>query len=180
MAAYQRRTRVAAPFDRVWEFHSRVEGLEALTPDWMRMRLEWVRGPDGEADPEVLEAGSAVRLSVRPFGVGPRQSWTSHIDAREAGDGEAFFRDTMTDGPFDRWTHTHAFHAVDGGTVIDDRVAYELPFGAVGRALGPVAVVGFEPMFRYRHRTTRKLLEGEEADREGRGGGDEGARPRSV
>lgn len=170
MATYQRRTRVAAPLDRVWEFHSRVEGLEALTPDWMRMRVERVRGPDGEADPDVLEAGSEVRLSVRPFGVGPRRAWTSHIDAREERDGEAVFRDTMTDGPFDRWVHTHAFHAVDGGTVVDDRVAYELPFGAVGRALGPVAVVGFEPMFRYRHRRTRELLEGSEDD----------ATPRSV
>ena len=161
MAAYQRRTRVAAPFDRVWDFYSRVEGLEALTPDWMRMRVEWVRGPDGEADPDVLEAGSEIRLSVRPFGAGPRRAWTSRIESREEGDGEAVFRDTMADGPFERWVHTHAFRDVDGGTVVDDRVTYELPFGDVGRALGPVAAVGFEPMFRYRHRRTRELLEGE-------------------
>ena len=159
MAAYQRRTRVAAPFECVWEFHSRVEGLEALTPDWLNMRVERVRGPDGEADPDVLEAGSEIRLSLRPFGVGPRQSWTSHIDSREVSDGEGVFRDTMSDGPFPRWVHTHAFHEVDGGTVVDDRVVYQLPLGEVGRALGPVAVVGFEPMFRYRHRKTRELLE---------------------
>ena len=190
MAAYQRRTRVAAPFDRVWEFYSRVEGLEALTPDWMRLRVERVRGPDGEVDPAVLEAGSEIRLSVRPFGVGSRRAWTSHIDSREESDGEAAFRDTMVDGPFARWVHTHAFHAVDGGTVVDDRVAYELPFGEAGRALGRVAAVGFEPMFRYRHRRTRELLEDAESGdrsggtgetRDGDGGGDgTAARPRSV
>ena len=169
MTAYQRRTRVAAPFDRVWDFYSRVEGLEALTPDWMHLRVEWVRGPDGGADPDVLEAGSAIRLSVRPFDVGPRQSWTSHIAERSERDGEAVFRDTMSDGPFPHWVHTHAFHEVEGGTVVDDRVSYELPFGTTGRALGPVAVVGFEPMFRYRHRKTRELLEGD-----GRGGRNEG------
>ena len=174
MAAYQRRTRIAAPFDRVWDFYSRVEGLEALTPDWMNLRVEWVRGPDGDPDPAVLEAGSAIHLSVRPFGVGPRQSWTSHIAERWEREGEAVFRDTMTDGPFPHWVHTHAFHAVDGGTVVDDRVSYELPFGAAGRALGPVAVVGFEPMFRYRHRETRRLLEGGERRDRGRREGDEG------
>ncbi|MFD1526162.1 cyclase, partial [Halolamina salina] len=39
------------------------------------------------------------------------------------------------------------------------RVVYRLPLGGLGRALGPLGVVGFEPMFRYRHRQTKKLLE---------------------
>ena len=38
--------------------------------------------PDGEPDPEVLEAGSRIKLSMRPFGVGPRQEWTSVITER--------------------------------------------------------------------------------------------------
>ena len=162
MAVYQRRTRVDAPFERVWSFYSRTSGLEALTPDWMRLRVESARGPDGEADPEVLDAGSELRLSVRPFGVGPRQSWTSRIVSRRETEGRAEFRDVMVDGPFDRWVHTHVVHDVEGGAVVDDRVAYELPCGRVGETLGPVAVVGFEPMFQFRHRRTRELLEGED------------------
>ena len=127
----------------------------------MRLRVESVRGPDGEPDPEVLTAGSELRLSVRPFDAGPRQSWTSRIVSREETDGRAEFRDVMVDGPFDRWVHTHVVHDVEGGAVVDDRVAYELPCGRLGEALGPVAVVGFEPMFRFRHRRTRELLEGD-------------------
>jgi ligand-binding SRPBCC domain-containing protein len=38
-------------------------------------------------------------------------------------------------------------------------VEYALPFGALGDAVGPLARVGLEPMFRYRHRRTRELLE---------------------
>ncbi|MFC6725517.1 cyclase, partial [Halobium palmae] len=68
MANYHRQVRVAAPLDEVWKFHSRIEGLVGLTPDWMNLRVEAVRGPDGEPDPDVLEAGSRARLSVRPFG----------------------------------------------------------------------------------------------------------------
>jgi ligand-binding SRPBCC domain-containing protein len=160
MPTYERETRVRAPLEDLWEFHSTVEGLVALTPDWMRMRVEALHGPDGDSlDREaVLAAGARVTLSVRPFGVGPRQSWTSLIRTREREEGAAVFRDEMVDGPFSRWVHTHAFYADDGETLLRDTVEYELPLGALGRAVGPLAVVGFEPMFRDRHRRTRRLL----------------------
>ncbi|MFB6171624.1 MAG: SRPBCC family protein [Haloarculaceae archaeon] len=159
MAVFERETRVAAPFDEVWAFHSRVQGLEALTPGWLCMRVERVRGPEGERDPDVLEAGSEVTLSVQPFGVGPRQSWTSRIVERVEGEGSALFRDEMVAGPFRRWVHTHAFYEDDGWTRVRDRVEYALPGGEVGQTLSPLARVGLEPMFRYRHRRTHELLE---------------------
>ncbi|PSQ64486.1 MAG: cyclase, partial [Halobacteriales archaeon SW_9_67_24] len=58
-----------------------------------------------------------------------------------------------------RWIHTHSFYADGGGTHVRDRVEYQLPFGDLRRLAGPFAVVGFEPMFRYRHRETRRRLE---------------------
>lgn len=158
MPTYRRRTRVDAPLDAVWDFHSRIEGLEALTPGWANLRVEAVRGPDGEDDPEILETGTRIRLSVRPFGVGPRQQVVSVISAREREDGSAYFRDVMDDGPLAEWEHTHSFFADGDGTVLEDRVVYEFPT-APGRAVSPLARVGFEPLFRYRHRRTRELLE---------------------
>ncbi|WP_276271366.1 SRPBCC family protein [Haloarcula litorea] len=160
MDTYERRVRVAAPLSEVWAFHASGDGLVALTPDWMHLRIEESRGPDGEPDPEVLEDGSTVVSSIRPFGVGPRQRWVSEIVAREEGDGEAMFRDVMREGPFPHWEHTHRFYADGDETVVEDHVEYELPGGPLGRAVGPLGVVGFEPMFRHRHRTTRELLEG--------------------
>jgi len=158
MHSYERSVRIDAPLSEVWEFHSTERGLEALTPAWMHLRVEDVRGPDDEPNPEILEAGSRLRCSVQPFGVGPRQRWTSEIVEREEREGSAYFRDVMHDGPFVEWEHTHSFFADGEGTVLRDHVRYELPLGAVGRALGPVAVVGFAPMFRFRHRRTRELL----------------------
>jgi ligand-binding SRPBCC domain-containing protein len=160
MPTYQREVRVDAPFDEVWEFHSRIEGLEALTPDWMNLRVEGVHGPDGGArgDDALLEAGTAVRMSLRPFGVGSRQRWTSRITRREEGDGTAVFEDVMEDGPFPEWRHTHSFYAVsEGETLVRDRVEYELP--VIGGLLGPLGWIGFEPMFRDRHRRTKRILE---------------------
>jgi ligand-binding SRPBCC domain-containing protein len=180
MPTYQREVRVRAPLDEVWQFHSRIDGLEALTPDWMYLRVEEVHRPAGSddggdeegdgdddgdadldadlADPDVLKVGTSIALSMRPFGVGPRQSWTSRIVRRETGDGTAVFEDVMDDGPFPEWRHRHQFYAIsDDETLVRDRVTYELP--VVGGLLGPLGWLGFEPMFRSRHRRTKEILE---------------------
>ena len=176
---YSREVRVDAPLDEVWEFHSRIEGLEHLTPDWMHLRVEAVRRPDGgdaggdasdgdntdaadvdayAGDPDVLDAGTEIRLSIRPFGVGPRRRWVTRVVRRECEDGSAVFEDVMEDGPFPRWRHTHQFFAASlSETLVRDRVEYELPM--VGGLLGPLGWLGFEPMFRERHRRTKRILE---------------------
>jgi len=161
MSTYRRRVRVAAPFDEVWAFHSDIAGLEALTPGFMNLRVERVVGPDGETDPETLVAGTEIGMSARPFGVGPRQSWISRIDERdeEIDAGRARFVDTMEGGPFPMWRHTHRFYEHGDSTVVDDEVRYELPGGSLGRTASPLGWLGFEPMFRYRHRKTREVLE---------------------
>ncbi|WP_440991365.1 SRPBCC family protein [Haloarchaeobius baliensis] len=159
MPVYSRRTVVDAPFGTVWDFHSDVSGLEALTPGFANLRVESVRGPDGEPDPDVLETGSEICMSMRPFGVGPTQRWTSVITDRQEDAGAALFRDEMRDGPFPHWEHTHSFYAAGDRTVVDDRVEYRLPPAGLGDLVGPFGWVGFEPMFRYRHRRTKELLE---------------------
>ena len=156
MAVYERRSRIRAPLSDVWEFHSGIEGLTAVTPAWMGLRVESFHGPDGEPDPAVLEAGSEVSLSLRPFGVGPRQRWTSRIVERERTERAAWFVDEMVEGPFPRWRHTHRFHAQGDETVSTDRVEYRLP--VVPGPLSSVAWPGFEAIFAYRHRRTRRLL----------------------
>lgn len=162
-AKFRRATRIRAPLGEVWDFHSTTEGLELVTPLWMNLRVERVVGPDGRLEPEILEEGTEITLSVRPFGVGPRQSWTSHITDRVESEDRAFFRDEMKDGPFDHWVHTHSFFADDEGgdpaTVLLDRIEYRLPGGWFGESVSPLATVGMEPMFRYRHHMTRTLLE---------------------
>ena len=158
MATYERSDRVAAPLAEVWAFHSTERGLVELTPDWMGLHIESVRGPDGEPDPEVLEVGSTLDVSVRPFGVGPRQGWTSEITEREHDGTSAYFRDVMREGPFEHWEHTHSFFADGDETVFRDTIEYQFPLGRLGETLGLFGVVGFEPMFRYRHWQTKRLL----------------------
>ncbi len=155
MAVYERETRVRAPFEKVWEFHSDPAGLEALTPDWMGLRVESVTGPDGEPDPESLVVGSRISMAVEPFNAGVGESWISEIVAREHDGDNAYFRDVMEDGPFETWEHTHLFYRDGPDTILRDRLVYRTPVGT----LDPFAKVGFEGMFRQRHKRTRKLLE---------------------
>ena len=163
MATYRRRTRVRAPLEEVWEFHSTTDGLEALTPDWMGLTVESVRGPDGEADPETLGEGTEISMSSQPLGVAPAQRWISRITDRREGEGYRMFRDDMLGGPFDLWIHTHEFYGDGNETVLIDTVEYELPVGGPLRdRVDSAAIVGFEPMFRYRHRKTKEILEGTE------------------
>ena len=105
----------------------------------------------------MLEAGATVTLSVRPFGVGPRQRWTSRIVESGRSDGVATFRDAMVEGPFPHWVHTHRFVADGDETVVVDRVDYRLPL-----LPGPASALGrpaLEALFAYRHRATRRRLE---------------------
>jgi len=155
MAVYERETRVRAPFEEVWAFHADPAGLEALTPGWMGLRVESVVGPDGEPDPEELVVGSRISMSVEPLDAGIGESWISEITARENDGDNAYFRDVMEGGPFETWEHTHLFYRDGPDTILRDRLVYRTPVGA----LDPFAKVGFEGMFRQRHKRTRELLE---------------------
>lgn len=158
MAVFERSVSVRAPLDEVWAFHATVEGLEAVTPGWFNLRVESVVGPDGQSTTGELNEGDEVTLSVRPFGVGSRQSWTSRILRRELSDDHAVFIDEMLDGPFPRWHHTHRFEAISVGTRMTDRVEYTLPLGP-GSGLSGIAWPGFAAVFAQRHRATKRQLE---------------------
>jgi ligand-binding SRPBCC domain-containing protein len=159
MVTYRRETWIDAPFEEVWTFHATTDGLEALTPDFMHLEIDQVTGPDGGIDPDELDAGSRIEMSLRPFGVGPRQRIVSVITERTLEDGAGSFRDVMESGPFDRWEHTHQFFADGGRTRLVDRVEYRLPGGLLGRMASPLGQLGLAPMFRDRHRRTKQLLE---------------------
>lgn len=156
MATFERDLRVSAPLADVWAFHSTLDGLRSLTPDWLHLRVEEIDRPDDGPDTHVLTEGTRLRASVQPFGVGPRHRWVSRIVEREEGDTTAYFVDEMEDGPFPEWEHTHLFYGDGDETVIRDRVRYRAPAGGVGDGL---AALFLAPMFRYRHRRTRAILD---------------------
>ena len=123
MATYRRRSRIRAPLEAVWEFHSTTDGLEALTPNWMGLTVSSVHGPDGELDPEKLVEGTEISMQSKPFGVFPQSRWISRITHRREGEGYRMFRDDMLGGPFELWIHTHEMYGDGTETVLIGRAS---------------------------------------------------------
>ena len=64
------------------------------------------------------------------------------------------FLDVQVRGPYGRWEHRHRFLEEGGGTIVEDRVVYQLPLGALGRVLH-AGVVGRQLRAAWAYRTRR-------------------------
>ena len=161
MPVFQVESHVDAPVERVWSFHSTVEGLEALTPNFLRLEVLEVRGPDGDrvAESSELVEGSELSMRLAPFRAVPSLTWTSRIVERVQRPGEAYFVDEMVEGPFDHWRHRHDFTSMDDGTRVEDRLEYELPWWMLGRFGWPMFELQARLLFRHRHRELARLIE---------------------
>lgn len=138
-----RRSRIAAPAEEVFRWHTRPGALERLTPPWEHVRvLERTGGVDN---------GGRVVLRIR---FGPlRRTWVAqHCDYLPGQQ----FRDVQVRGPFARWEHLHRIEP-DGPNAcfLVDRIDYALPLGTLGQRLGRRLVRRkLAQMFAYRHRVT--------------------------
>ena len=140
---FVRRTRLAAPAEAVFRWHTRPGALERLTPPWAQ--AEVVERSGG------VEDGGRVVLKM-PLGPTHVRWVAEHRDYVEGRQ----FSDVQVEGPFAHWEHTHRFEA-DGPTAcyLEDRVEYDLPFGALGGFFGRSFVHNLvERTFTYRHDTT--------------------------
>ena len=146
---FVRRSRIAAPVERVFHWHELPGALEKLMPP--REPVHLLSHTGGIRD------GARVELAIGPRPL--RLRWSAehsgYIRNRQ-------FRDVQVRGPFARWVHTHIFEA-DGPNAcyLEDRVEYALPLGFLGRwLLGGFVERKLERLFEYRHRMTRKENEG--------------------
>jgi len=139
------RSRIAAPGERVFQWHELPGAFEKLVPPGERVRM--VAQSGGIRD----GARTELAIGLWPF----RLRWIAvhegYIEQRQ-------FRDVQVSGPFRRWEHTHLVEP-DGphACYLEDRVEYALPLGAVGRWLaGRFVRRKLERLFDYRHRVTRE------------------------
>lgn len=155
MARFSRRSTVSAPLSTVWEFHSTIDGLEALTPAAADLRIESLDVP---GDGEELVAGSAMTLSLRALPGLPRARMRTRIVRRERRPDRALFVDEMQAGPLGQWRHTHRFEARRNGTELIDEIEFTTGYGPLADA---VFRMGLTAAFALRHRKTREILAGE-------------------
>lgn len=143
------KSKIDASAEVVFRWHAQPGALERLTPPWEP--VEVLRAAPGIRDGD----RGALRVRLGPF----RLAWEfEHLDYVE----DRQFRDVQVSGPFRRWDHTHSMTPEGPDACwLEDRVEYELPFGAVGDIFGyPFVCKKLEKLFRYRHRVTAKALSG--------------------
>ncbi len=104
----------------VFAFFADAANLERITPATLHFEI---RSPQ----PIAMRAGTIIDYQLSLFGL--NFHWRTLI---ESFDPESGFVDVQTKGPYRSWRHSHDFSDAPGGTVVRDRVEYEVPFGPVG------------------------------------------------
>lgn len=111
---------VPHPIHEVFEFFSRAENLQAITPDWLNFEILKV-------DPSPVRKGTLIDYKLRLHGLPLR--WQSEV---VEWDPPHTFIDVQVRGPYKLWHHTHRFVAEGNSTRIVDEILYQLPFGMLG------------------------------------------------
>ena len=135
------------PPETVFEFFSRAENLEAITPPQLRFRIL-------TALPISIRQGSVIDYDLRLFGW--RFGWRSLISRWNP---PHDFIDEQVKGPYAAWVHHHRFAPGEGGgTVVSDEVQYQLPLAPLSLLALPLVKLQLRQIFAYRERTIRNLL----------------------
>lgn len=146
MESYVRRVTLPVPASEAFAWHEREGALERLSPPWERVRVLEKHGTIHDGDRVVLTVAGAMGKRIE------------HVH-RDFVPGRSF-RDEQVRGLFATFSHTHEV-TPDGpdACVMEDRIEYALPMGALGRALGGGMVQRrLDRMFTYRHETLRRDL----------------------
>lgn len=111
---------IKAPRSPVFSFFSAAKNLEAITPPWLKFRVLKTSTP-------AIQQGTLIDYKLLLKGMPIR--WRTLIEQWQP---EDFFVDRQLRGPYRDWHHTHEFIELAGGTLMTDRVVYQLPLGVLG------------------------------------------------
>ncbi|HUG49290.1 MAG TPA: NAD(P)H-binding protein [Candidatus Limnocylindria bacterium] len=137
---------VPAPAEKVFGFFAEPLNLRRLTPS--RMAFEF------KTDDFEMREGLEIEYRLRALPAFP-VTWRTLVTGYEP---PHRFTDVQLKGPYGRWEHSHTFTPVDTGTLVEDKIEYELPFGPLGR-LGHSIVKGeLEQIFRHRARAIDNIF----------------------
>lgn len=141
--------KIYADLSVVWDFFSRPENLNTITPKDMSFRiLTDVNGVE-------MYEGFLIDYKVSPFPL-TNFSWQTEIIEIEA---KKKFIDVQRKGPFALWHHEHQFEQKDDHVLMKDILHYRPPFGLVGR-LGNWLFLDrrVESIFSYRYEIIEDLF----------------------
>lgn len=150
MFMLHKETVVDTTLDRAWNFISKPQNLNLITPDDMHFKIITHL-------PEKMNEGMMIHYRVRIPYLGIR-SWVSRI--YDVVEGHSFV-DEQVAGPYKYWHHHHVIEPVDNGVLFTDRITYLPPFGPVGTLANRLFVrKSLNRIFTYREERIHELLAG--------------------
>jgi uncharacterized protein (TIGR01777 family) len=138
---------LAHPPEIVFRFYAEAANLQRITPPFLGFTIVRCSTPR-------IGAGTRLDYRLRLHGVPLRwrtviESWLPPLR----------FVDRQERGPYALWHHTHSFLPHDGGTLVRDRVRYQLPLGALGDLVaGGWVARDLERIFAFRRAATEAIF----------------------
>jgi ligand-binding SRPBCC domain-containing protein len=142
----QTTTHIPLAREQVFAFFADPANLGRITPPELGFRIR-------TALPIHMGPGTLIDYTIKLWGI--PMTWRTRI--AEWNPGESFV-DEQLSGPYKSWVHTHRFRSVPDGTVIEDDLRYELPFGVLGRIAAPIVRWQVARIFQFREATIARLL----------------------
>lgn len=141
---------IPAQVEEIWDFFSRPENLNALTPDDMSFDIL-----TDVADVQMYP-GMLIRYHISPF-AGVKMNWVTEITHIEEG---RYFIDEQRFGPYAFWHHQHHFESIDGGVKMTDILHYKVPYGPLGTLVDWMLVAPkIEHIFNYRFQAVEQAFQ---------------------
>ncbi len=148
MYTLKRAVIVETTLEDAWQFISRPENLNLITPDDLNFQIV-------TQVPEDMFNGLLIEYLVTIPIIG-KQRWLTeikHIRPLHS------FVDEQRVGPYKLWYHYHQIEEVEDGVLFIDEVTYEPPFSLLGRAANGVFIrKTLDRIFDHRTERFRELL----------------------
>jgi ligand-binding SRPBCC domain-containing protein len=140
------RSRINAPVDDLYHFHTDTRNLPLITPPWIKVKILDLDLP--------LHQGSHITLSITRFFIS--QTWKMMIKEMKQ---PHLVCDTAIISPFTSFTHYHFFNQVDDkSSELVDEIHFKLPFYPLSLLFLGFIKHDMKKMFTYRHLRTQELI----------------------
>lgn len=131
----------------VFSFFSNEQNLETITPPFLHFKVL-------NKSTSAIAQGTEIEYDLRIHGIPVK--WLSRISIWKP---NSEFQDIQIRGPYAKWQHTHLFEDLAGGTLITDKVVYNLPLASFGGNLAQLLIVAdIKKIFDYRKTVIAKFF----------------------
>jgi len=137
------------PIDKLWAFICDPKNLIKITPEYMGFDIT------SKNLPEEIYQGMIISYKVSPL-LGIKINWITEITHVQH---LAYFVDEQRAGPYKLWHHQHFLKSTSAGTVMEDIVTYQPPFGFLGSIANTVLIKQkLDEIFDYRQKMLIQLF----------------------